>query len=51
MISGIAIALMLVLFLGLTGWAWSRRRIDDFNEAAHLALEDSAASPPPEPQP
>lgn len=51
MISGIAIALMLVLFLGLAAWAWSHRRIADFNEAARLALEDGAASPASETQP
>ena len=40
MISGIAIALMLVLFAGLVLWAWSGRRLRDFTEAASLALED-----------
>lgn len=48
MISGIAIALMLVLFCGVVGWAWSRRRQADFAEAAALALE-TTTSPPGEP--
>jgi cytochrome c oxidase cbb3-type subunit 4 len=44
MISGIAIALMLLLFAGLVVWAWSGRREHDFSEAAALALEDGAAT-------
>lgn len=43
MISGIAIALMLLLFAGLVLWAWSGRRERDFKEAAALALEERAA--------
>lgn len=43
MISGIAIALMLVLFAGLSVWAWSARRQHDFDEAAALALEEPNA--------
>jgi cytochrome c oxidase cbb3-type subunit 4 len=43
MISGIAIALMLLLFAGLVFWAWSGRRQHDFSEAAALALEDESA--------
>lgn len=39
MIAGFFIALMLLLFAGISGWAWSARRRDDFTEAAALALE------------
>ncbi|HEY6545533.1 MAG TPA: CcoQ/FixQ family Cbb3-type cytochrome c oxidase assembly chaperone [Dokdonella sp.] len=42
MISGILIAVMMVLFLGLVAWAWSGRRRDDFNEAAQLPLVERA---------
>jgi cbb3-type cytochrome oxidase subunit 3 len=44
MISGIAIALMLLLFAGLVAWAWSARRLHDFSEAAALALEHESGS-------
>jgi cytochrome c oxidase cbb3-type subunit 4 len=40
MISGILTSILLVTFIGLCLWAWSRSRRDDFNEAAHLPLED-----------
>ena len=43
MISGILTAVLLVTFLGLWVWAWSRRRQHDFNEAANLPLEEAAA--------
>ncbi|MGN6521395.1 MAG: cbb3-type cytochrome c oxidase subunit 3 [Dokdonella sp.] len=43
MISGILIALMLVLFPALFAWAWSTRRREAFDEAAALALEHAAA--------
>lgn len=43
MISGIAIALMLVLFTGLAIWAYSGRRASDFKAAADLALDDGAS--------
>jgi cytochrome c oxidase cbb3-type subunit 4 len=38
MIMGILTAVLLVLFLGIVGWAWSRRRRDDFAAAAGLPL-------------
>ena len=40
MISGIITAILLVAFLGLIGWAWSKRRKPDFSEAAKLPLEE-----------
>lgn len=40
MISGIITAILLVGFLGLIGWAWSKRRKTNFNEAANLPLEE-----------
>lgn len=43
MISGILTAILLVTFIGLWIWAWSRRRQRDFTEAANLPLEDSDA--------
>jgi cytochrome c oxidase cbb3-type subunit IV len=43
MISGILTGVLLVTFIGLWVWAWSRRRQPDFDEAARLPLEDSSA--------
>jgi cytochrome c oxidase cbb3-type subunit 4 len=43
MISGILTAILLLTFIGIWAWAWSRRRQPDFNEAANLPLESSAA--------
>lgn len=40
MISGLFIALMLALFVGLFLWAWMPRRKQSFAEAAALALVD-----------
>lgn len=40
MISGIVTAILLITFIGLWIWAWSRRRHRDFSEAARLPLED-----------
>lgn len=38
MIMGILTAVLIVLFLGIVVWAWSRRRRDDFTAAAGLPL-------------
>jgi cytochrome c oxidase cbb3-type subunit 4 len=38
MILGILTAVLIVLFLGIVAWAWSRRRRDDFAAAAFLPL-------------
>jgi len=44
MIAGLFIALMLLMFAGTFGWAWSSRRRHDFSEAAALALEPETLS-------
>ena len=38
MIMGILTAILIVLYFGIVGWAWSRRRADDFAAAAQLPL-------------
>jgi len=38
MIMGILTAVLIVLFLGIVGWAWSQRRRADFADAASLPL-------------
>lgn len=40
MISGIFTAFLLLMFIGLIFWAWSKRRKPDFDEASKLPLED-----------
>lgn len=40
MLSGIMTALLIVLFLGIVGWAWTRERQQDFHDAALLPLEN-----------
>ena len=40
MIMGILTAILIVLYFGIVGWAYSRRRADDFAEAARLPLRD-----------
>jgi len=37
---GIVTAVLLVLFISLVVWAWSKRRRPDFDAAARLPLED-----------
>jgi cytochrome c oxidase cbb3-type subunit 4 len=45
MIAGILTALLMVLFLGITGWAYSARQKPRFHEAEMLPLiEDTHAS-------
>ena len=45
MISGILTGLLMILFLGVTGWAYSARQKERFHEAEMLPLiEDSQAS-------
>ncbi len=49
---GIFAVVMLLLFIGICGWAWSARRKPDFDAAARLPLEPDAAirgSPPAQP--
>ena len=39
---GVVTALLMVLFVGLVIWAYSRRRHSDFTAAAELPLQDDA---------
>lgn len=39
-VSGIVTAVLLVVFLYGVYWAWSKRRKQDFDEAARLPLDD-----------
>ncbi len=41
---GVLTAVLMVLFVGLVFWAYSKRRHDDFSAAARLPLEDDEAS-------
>ena len=40
MMMGILTGVLLVMFLGIVGWAWDARRRDDFNDAAALPLRE-----------
>jgi cbb3-type cytochrome oxidase subunit 3 len=40
MIAGAITAVLLCLFIVITGWAWSRRNHARFEEASRLPLED-----------
>lgn len=42
---------MLLMFLAIIVWAFSRRRKSDFEQASHLPLEDDESEiiPPPPP--
>jgi cytochrome c oxidase cbb3-type subunit 4 len=44
-IRGIITAILLVLFLWLIAWAWSRRRAPDFDAAARIPLEEDDGMP------
>ncbi len=37
---GIITGLLIVAFIGITWWAYSKRRKPDFDEAAHLPFAD-----------
>lgn len=41
LIHEILTALLLVVFIGIVVWAWSKRRRRDFQEAARIPLEDN----------
>ncbi len=45
---GIMTLLLMVLFIGLVFWAYSRRRKTDFNEASQLPLEEHTTQIPDE---
>jgi cytochrome c oxidase cbb3-type subunit 4 len=38
--SGVMTGILILVFIGIVLWAWSSRRRQDFEEAAHLPLED-----------
>lgn len=40
LVRGLLTLLLLVAFLGLCAWAWSKRRKPDFDAAARLPLEE-----------
>jgi cytochrome c oxidase cbb3-type subunit 4 len=42
---GIVTAVLLVLFVSLVIWAWSRKRAPAFDAAARLPLEDDSHVP------
>lgn len=44
MISGILTAILLVTFVGIWIWAWSKKRQPDFTETANLPLEDDTST-------
>ena len=44
MIMGILTAVLIVLFVGIIGWAYSRRRTEDFAEASRLPLQEDAVA-------
>ena len=39
---GILTAVLMALFIALVFWAYSKRRHDDFDAAAHLPLDDDS---------
>ncbi|ANO50734.1 cbb3-type cytochrome oxidase subunit 3 [Woeseia oceani] len=41
-IRGLLTVALLLLFIGVSVWAFSRRRSDDFAEAARVPLEDDS---------
>ncbi|HEU4591260.1 MAG TPA: CcoQ/FixQ family Cbb3-type cytochrome c oxidase assembly chaperone [Steroidobacteraceae bacterium] len=42
---GIVTGVLLVLFLWLIAWAWSRKRTEAFDAAARAPLEDAEEGP------
>lgn len=43
-VNGVMTVLLIVIFIGLVAWAWSKRRHEDFERAARLPLEEDAGS-------
>ena len=43
---GLWTAALLVIFIGIVVWAWSGKRKRDFDEAAHIPLEDEELDAP-----
>jgi len=46
LIRGVVLILMILAFLGIWGWAWSRNRKKDFREASMLPLEEDDGQVP-----
>ena len=46
LLRSIVTVLMLLMFVGIALWAYSRKRQDGFNEAAQLALVDDHPAHP-----
>ncbi len=46
LLRGILLVLLIIGFLGLVAWAWSRKRKPDFDAAARLPLEDDDGKVP-----
>jgi len=46
LIRGVVLILMILAFLGIWGWAWSRNRKEAFREASMLPLEDDDGQVP-----
>jgi cytochrome c oxidase cbb3-type subunit 4 len=40
---GLSTAFLMVAFIGLCVWAWSKKRKDEFDEAANLPFADEDA--------
>ena len=41
-IRGLLTAALLILFLGVVAWSWSRRRSAEFDAASRLPLDDDS---------
>ena len=46
-VHGVWTGILLVAFLAIVGWAFSRRRREDFEAAARLPLEEDASPSEP----
>jgi cytochrome c oxidase cbb3-type subunit 4 len=46
LIRGLALILMILAFLGIWGWAWSRNRKEGFDKASMLPLEEDDGQVP-----
>ncbi|WP_299237006.1 cbb3-type cytochrome c oxidase subunit 3 [uncultured Halomonas sp.] len=44
-VSGIVTGILIVTFIGITVWAYSKRRKPDFDEAANLPFSDDDETP------
>ncbi|MDN3523460.1 cbb3-type cytochrome oxidase subunit 3 [Halomonas ramblicola] len=44
-LSGILTGILIIAFLGITAWAYSKRRKKDFDEAANLPFADDDDTP------